>query len=392
MTRSFRTAALALALAACAPPRAPLQIIVLQLDASKDPPRYVLAQATLKTVTDLAKLDGEATRIVGAARIRIDPKELADRSVQTTADFRRIAIKEPGGPVSFRWFMRGGVVHPEDFHSLNMATAYFNFEATRDFFMSAGVAKGDLPDIPLYYFPRLELVQKDGKAVLQTDNALFFPALRAFLVLPFDELQELPLAMNMGVVAHEYTHSVWNLKVMGGADRPWLDDRAADDPARWTRVANLYDALNEGLADVLGAAVAKDPRFVARSISKLEGTRDLDAKHCIAPEIHSDLSLPRADYDPYALGTLVGAAIWQSADDDERVGMAGGVVEAMTKLGELLVDRQSDVDLGLAANAIAQGSPLTTRAKLCGLLRDRLELGTERLPICIAFREPPSGC
>lgn len=392
-----RALPIALVLAACEAPKAPLKMIVLQLDKGKDPPRYVLAQVELKTITDLATLSGEATEILGGAHIRIDPKELFDKSVQTTADFRRVAIKDPGRKVSFRWFLRGKdeagrpVVHPEDFHSLNMATAYYNFEATRDYLVAAGLPARDLPAIPLYYFPLLEYVAPDGKASAQKDNALFYPALRAFFVLPFDQMQQLPLAMNLGVVAHEYSHAVWNTLVMGGADRPWLDDRTADDPERWTKPANLYDAMNEGLADTIGAAVSGDARFVSRSSTE-DTARDLDVKRCIGPETHEQLALPRGEYDPYPLGTLVAAALWQAADDNERTDMAAAALGAMAQLGTLLVDRQYNVDLGLIANAIATGAPLTIRSRVCGLLRDRLELGTERLPICVAFRDPADAC
>src|SRR5690606_6319340 len=134
------------------------------------------------------------------------------------------------------------------------------------------------------------------------------PIAKTFAVLPFRDVRELPLGMNVGVVAHEYTHAVFSNRVFPGDGVPWMYANFYKEPETWSRALNVNRSLNEGLADWFGAVVAGDPAFIRKSLSPLEEDRrlDPDRPRCYTRDLEEALNtLPHAGYDPYPVGSVL---------------------------------------------------------------------------------------
>ena len=99
------------------------------------------------------------------------------------------------------------------------------------------------------------------------DNAAFFPLLRSFLLLPFDQLQEIPLPMNEGVIAHELGHFVLHRDRQAEHARRAPRDRVAG------RVGDRHDRVVERALDV-GFALSDVLLLLA---AHLLGARSLSA-------------------------------------------------------------------------------------------------------------------
>jgi hypothetical protein len=318
MQRTILAAALGL-LAACAPETtAPVRVQALVYNGSA----YVPQEVQLTTVSDIVRMEGAAAKIIGGARIRSDPNDPELQGALTEDALGNALIKSSGRPVTANFINHEGVLWPADFHTWNIVTAYFNFEKSFDYFRIVGnIPSAELSEPTLYYFPEFTLADVSTEPL--KDNALFFAPVQAFMVLPFESLQKAPLAINSGIMAHEYAHIVFNKKVYGGRRLPepiivWGGGGAA--PA-----ANLIKALDEGLADyhafgvTCTMATGCDPRFLRTSFDdKLTGDRDLSRNdRCMTFELREQLqTAPLGNFTgrglEYQLGSIIASALYQA--------------------------------------------------------------------------------
>src|SRR5258706_14295498 len=125
MRRLALCAVLALG-AACAPDApSPLKVQVLAPQPQPDQGHFALTVVTLTTLDDLAHLSGAPAFIQSGVVIRVDPAEIKSNDLNA---IRQTIVKNAGSPFAFGYFVDKGVVWPEDWHSLNAVTTYWNFE------------------------------------------------------------------------------------------------------------------------------------------------------------------------------------------------------------------------------------------------------------------------
>jgi len=352
---------------------------------------YDLRVVEVRTLEDVTALRGEAARPIGAAKIRLEASRLM--GVETEAQFRRAVLADPGGDVEAQFLDVDGVLYPSDFHSLSLATAYYNFEVARTYALARGMSTDRLRGVSFYYFPEFVVGRSDGYAA---DNAAWFAPLRSFLVFPFHALQGIPLAVNQGVIAHEYGHGIFNALVHDGS---WLPDY----PDRWGSAGlGMIESVEEGFADAWAMAVTGDLHFVERSIDEVEARlRDLDFvpdQHCYSQQAFVEelwekaahLRGPYWDARKYQIGTMWASALHRAGNlpgtDFDRVMDALLASYRAVGAGSLadLVARDPDGStfgtFAAIARAIVAGAPDTpTRTALCSVLMDRFSLQADEL-------------
>jgi hypothetical protein len=233
MPKSLLPFAIALAFSACAPnPQSPVQVMaVVPLPDGTYGPQLV----QIKTLTDAVALKGSVLDMTGGARIVVnsmDPQLSALGSNPTDDQLAQLYLKDKGTDVSANYIQKGDVLWPADFHTWNMVSTYYNFEKASAYFQTLGVTTEELDGAQVYYFPSFILTDQSAQPI--QDNALFFSPEQAFMILPFQNLQAVPLAMNFGVVAHEYSHRVFNKRVYHGQDYPAPISVWADNPTLQT--------------------------------------------------------------------------------------------------------------------------------------------------------------
>lgn len=182
-----------------------------------------------------------------------------------------------------------------------------HFLTVRQYFADLGLPD-ELPRLTVHLFPRSV---DAGEVKPESDNAFFATALAGFGILPENILDALPIGTNQGVIAHEFSHAVFSHKM--GAYR------------------SLLTPLDEGLADVHGAALTGDPRFIAWSIPQLADTRDL-----AAPRFYDEMTLFLAALDgsPYVYGSLVAAVFWSW----HRLAEERGLVDSRKQMARLALE------------------------------------------------------
>ena len=295
--------------------------------------------ARLDTLHDVTQMRGDAVTFRGGATIKADA--LAQSSDPKSAD---VLQARGGGPVDCQFTEVGGVLHAQDYDSLNMASSYWALEQARALFVDLGVDAGGLNPISAYYHPRLELGTKLVPTFFAlTDNAAYAPTFDGFMIVPHVLMDSVPFSMNLGVMAHEYAHKVYNRLVERDARVPaWLRND-------WeSRAANQLRGVDEGVADMFAHLLTGDPNFIARSTGDLDVDRDMrKARRDDDDMVDAWLAVPDAEgnvpaFLPHELGAHVAGALYELGE------ALGGDEAAHRRVAVALLGAQRRVAEGVA--------------------------------------------
>ncbi|NVJ22853.1 hypothetical protein HUW62_16660 [Myxococcus sp. AM011] len=409
------TAVLGLA-TGCAPDTsAPVKIRALVLSSNG---QYVPEEVELKTIADVVGLSGSVADLHGGARIVYDSNDQDLANATTPEAFVNALIKGEGRDVTASYISQDDVLWPADFHTWNMVTTYYNLERAFDYFHDVtNIPTADFKKpVKTYYFPDFTITDISRDAL--KDNALYFSAMESFLVLPFDELQRAPLAINAGVITHEYSHRIFNLKVYAGQAFPlalstWA---AVGGPSQG---ANILKSFDEGLADLhaYGATCRTkngcDTRFLSTSFEgpdygSIPADRDLaKADRCMDASLRDSIrgdSLDQFTGKEYRVGTLLASALYQAGEaTGQRDILLRSIVTAysdsstttpgLLQLTQQYLADQTKFDLAVASSAIISHiTDLRLKEAVCNELMDHLQIprdllvGTTNPNLC-----PPSA-
>ncbi len=156
---------------------------------------------------------------------------------------------------------------PSDSLSQQMATLYYHIQNLSEF--SQRIGAGEVNQAPMKIGIETNVSDSDG---LTKNNAFYDGHSDAMLFVPFTS-SELPIAVNSGIIAHEYFHSLFYKIVMKN-----LDLKASTESD--SKLQKLYNetylrGINEGLADFWGWAYTNDDDFIRWSLSKYSKNRKL---------------------------------------------------------------------------------------------------------------------
>jgi hypothetical protein len=220
---------------------------------------------------------------------------------------------------------RGDVYWPEDFHTWNMVTAYYNVERIHAYFTRVfdGVAPTELNDLRVLYWAEY----RPYSATPVTDNALYLSIVKSLALLPQQNDQLVPMAMNIGVVGHEVAHRVFGFRALGDAGiHPAL--------VGWNlEPFNLLKSIDEGFADFHGWGVTCLEPMGCRSAflaPSIEDTATAQRRDISRPGNCLDLTTRAAlrGFTPtqwvqapemYKVGTLWASALYQAANKAGKV-------------------------------------------------------------------------
>lgn len=379
---------------------------------------YEPKEVELKTISSVTLVEGTIGKLYGGAVISIDPQDpLLNASNMTDESLEAALLKNPGGDVSASYIEKDGVLYPADFHTWNMVSTYWNFEKSFEYFQGAydGKSTEQLLKARILYWVDFEDKQSRPNDPPVLDNALFFSPVKAFLLVPFKDLQKVPLSMNLGVVGHEYAHRVFNLKAYGGKSVP-------DALNSWQLAPfNILKALDEGLADFHGYATtcgggsgpACKPNFLSVSLDETStNARDLSrTDKCMTQTLRDAMNnFTQSQWLnqglQYQLGTIFAASLYQAVNktSSTKLGiMSKALVAAYddpTPTSEgffQIINRNlgtaNSFTLELVANSILTHltDPELQRAT-CSELLDRLQLDRAMIPACPVSAVKGTSC
>lgn len=279
----------AIALAgACGGPKSPLKAEVLDYDHGSG--KWRLATSTLDTVEDLNVLNGSWFDVVGNQLISINDKELKAENPDAldTKRLSTLVLERRGDAVQLSYDMVNDangnpVAMANDFESLAMLTVFHHFEKVWQFYRSDTCGQNN-PDACVVqdasaatttaslvgFYSTVAADLGINIPVLTSDNAAFFSLSDSFIILRSQQLQGIPLFLNSGVIAHEFSHRVFHHNVyaeaFGTYYRKNLIESIATASDQDKRTFVLLKGLDEGCADINGVGFMQRRDFIADSL------------------------------------------------------------------------------------------------------------------------------
>ncbi len=183
-------------------------------------------------------------------------------------------------PLSFFLKTAANIYIPKNENTAFMATIYYHIQNLKKMSDLAGFVQEEKP---LSIGLATQVVDPSEKA-----NRAFYDGKRdSILIVPYIK-SELPIAVNSGILAHEYFHSLFFKTVLNKAQ---FDNASMTVEELSNRI--YLDSLNEGLADFWAWLYTKDPNFLKWSLSEFSEDRRLNVK----PEIKEYRNFQGSKYE-----------------------------------------------------------------------------------------------
>ncbi|MCP4197082.1 MAG: hypothetical protein GY762_08010 [Proteobacteria bacterium] len=340
---------------------------------------YDFQNVTIETLTDVNRLKGEATTLKGGVEMEINFEE----------DY--IKWLESPHSVAFSAFNKGDVLIPEDYDSLAMASIYYNVEQTVAFFEEIGLPQEETGYLPTYYLADITIIDYEGEESTMVDNAFYMSVSsneKGIFIVPFFNLQWVPIPLNSGILTHEYTHAVYDVVVKEALTYNSISESGV----------NFLYGINEGCADYMAVARTGDSNFMRHSTAQDTLTttcndpdepkpveRDASRVILYSDDIDTaarDLSIE--EVCPYDVGSfwaslLYGIAIEidteneASPSDEARYKVAIWLMEALVELGNETLEDDFEI-WQLVSLFVSRINSAADRAAACLVIEDRYSI------------------
>jgi hypothetical protein len=352
-----------------------------------DSDSYQFQDVEIETLNNVNRLKGEATTLWGGVELEINFED----------DYIKW-MKSPHS-VAFNAFEKNNVLIPEDYDSLSMASIYYNTELTVGFFDEIGLPQEVMGYLPTYYLAEITVTEYDGEKSTMVDNAFYMSISsqeKGIFIVPFYNLQWIPMPLNSGILTHEYSHAVFDVVVK--------------EAPRYSSLSisglNFLYGINEGCADFMAVARTGDPNFMSHSTSQdtlITSCNDPDEPKPIERDasriiLYSDeidappRDLPFEEFCPYDIGSfwaslLYAIAVEVDSDNGEipseeaRYKVAAWLMEALIELGDGKLEEDFEI-WQLISLFVARINSTEDRADACSVIEDRYSLYFSQVEGC----------
>lgn len=318
---------------------------------------YDVRTIEFQTLVDFSEVKGLLAEVKGGARVNLNSD--ADEIIRT--DNPDGIYEDPGQSVLIDYSLRGGVAYPKDFGSMASLGIYHNFERTFLFW-------ANFLDISLDNFlatfgfttihsnPTISSTSGvlTGNVRIKV-NAAFLPGIRDLWFFKQSRVAKVPLKLNFGVMAHEFSHSLFDL---------WVAKKNPDfyDSSRIFN-GDVLSGMNEGVADFFSILVTGSEREFGESLSELEISRTPPVRWTYSNYIE------RCGRSFYCHGSVLNSALFEVSQNIGIENVAGYVVTALKAFGPVWLEKREAVDfdydafLNLVTDAAVENA--NHRSALC---------------------------
>lgn len=354
---------------------------------------YALEDVEVETLKDVSTLSGDATVIE------------AGLSLKLNYDRGNLDWQSESNPVAFSSVKKDGVLIPSTFDSLAMASIYYHMELSYLFYKDdIELPNSLLKRLPTYYNPEIVIVES-GDRYTMTDNAFYMKISRSdrgFFIVPFEMFQWIPIALNTGIITHEFSHYVFDKLLQDNL--PELNDKSM----------NFLRSYNEAFADYMAVARTEDPDFMAPSIPPglfvtpdCNALKNMELTRNIADPIEVEYSEEMDDsarvisataaYCPYQIGLQLAGMFYQMAVElDKEAGTWDGLQPtqaSMIHIGKRLVQSMDGLSHTISTNLdfelwemftnlVESSEDETETSAICGVITDRYAIYASEVNGC----------
>ena len=293
---------------------------------------YKLQEVTFNTLSDPDAMNGDVAKLVGNAILDLNQeKEVLIGS--TPED----VYLNSGEDVRLEYVVKGGVLSPVNFDSMAMLTIYYHYEKTMEFWRDQlGLSWSDFGKRRLFFDPDIGARSSIGSVSNTVKlNAAFLPGVRDFWFFKTSPIEKIPFKMNLGILAHEFSHGIFDYKCAKGDARFYETDVQAAE--------TQLSGINEGVADYFSWMVTGREKEFVESLEEF-------AKERVLPVTWTSFDLIRnpgqCRGEFYCKGSVLASALYEVARDKNVGNVVVGqhVYDALETFSDDWTNHKSDSD------------------------------------------------
>jgi len=258
--------------------------------------KYELTEVEYTTLNSIKHMKGDYAKIIGGASLDLN----ADAEEVVTSNNPDDIYKDLGQEVNLDFYLDGNVVVPRTGESMEMLGLYYVFERSVTYWVTHF---GINPKVfRLFYNPSLKASVDGLELELKLKlNAAFMPGPRDFFLFETSSLiEDLPVKMNFGIIAHEFGHAIF-------------DETFAQKDASYYETTNdlaseQLSGMNEGVSDFFSFMVTGSVNEFGNSISFLEEERAMPVSWT-----YSSLGDQSCADSFYCKGSIIASALHEVA-------------------------------------------------------------------------------
>lgn len=293
-----------------------------------------------------------------------------------------------GRPFALEYSLdRDGVVVAADLDSFHALSLYRYIDQIATRLEPLGYVPARPFDV--LFLPRYDNAVLGDQRLSLTDNAAYSWNGRAFLIVPSFVLSELPMLLNLGIIAHEFGHAVIHETMFGDVDTvPFETATEGDELVAYRHLR----CMHEGVADLIGLGITGDPNFflatadVQRSLAE---PRDMTQEDFTAIEREADGTLESLlPVDVHFHGSTMARAVFEAwpGKVDGQLDVAGRerLLRVVLRALDELEYKRETFTLAAFPNQLVKELEPDERAAACAVFRQRLLPLASRLTRCQA--------
>jgi len=233
-----------------------------------------------------------------------------------------------GGALSIRYTVQDGLAVPSDEDGMVLWSFAYYLTEIQQLVEAMGIDIEGLFPLRIAYAPDM------SSDLYAYTNAAWVCGEwdHLFIVLPDFFTTYVPVGAHQGVIRHEFGHALFGHLFAGQSPTcPEMTGGASDSWALW-------DAADEGFADILAALTLDDPAFMMAALPVDD--RDLRLEQHVAS---TDLYVQSiTEQDPYIVGSVLAAFAWDIREDVGTEAPLAATLTATMSLREQVGDTDED--------------------------------------------------
>jgi hypothetical protein len=322
----------------------------VQLLGVEDKVGFASQIVTINTLTDPKTMEGSRCELRGGADISED--ETGTSLLKFTE----------GSEIHPEFVVKDGLIKPSNMLSSIAFGSYYLFEQISQFWIdNYGL------DIAAFGKIRIKLDPSMDQKTRMRSNAFYAGlGVQFFAVFPPAGTEPFPLALNRKILAHEFTHGVFDLVVFK-RDNSLATKGLAED--RWN-----ISGINEGLADFFSYTVTNSPDIFAEAFPEQAAYRALPvawrSKQVATQALVKNTGLPG---DFYVKGSVLTSALYEIGEKtgQDPVTMGKQVFAAFTPFSTLWQGNSwlGTFDYHYLINLILDQAPVAKRSTYCDVFK-----------------------
>ena len=276
--------------------------------------QYTFETKELKSLENLNDLQGKYFGFVNGGELVI--KAIEGSQVESDSF-------TGGGKPKLRYTVEDGTIVARDYRTLILLSAFHEFEQV---FLSLDKLIGQSPDkfvassgpIKIMFEPKISI--EDGGTKIDATiklNAAFVPGKNQFILFRRSNVENVPLAANLQVVAHELGHALFERSFFKGKYEGCDPDEASNDRYFKGRYSGEYSitGLNEGFADIVSWSMTGSTDILRSSIDikDVANQRDFARTTFKFSDLVNQPDNPKCEGSFYCVGTLFAKSVREAA-------------------------------------------------------------------------------